>query len=238
MNYSPNHADSSMKVSSLSSTSVRNGFIRKVYGILSLQLLATLGVAGSIVAADPVQHMSPQALMTVMTISGVVCLFTAIFMTCVPSLTRKAPTNYLLLGFFTLAESAMVGLLASFYTVQSVLLCVGLVALVVVTLTALAWFSETDFTSWLPYVAVFGLCVAFYGITLALFGYAQSTLYSCLVAFLFCVYLVIDTQMILNGSNKQAFAFTIDDYVAAAMALYVDIIGLFIELLKLFGERR
>ena len=49
----------------------------------------------------------------------------------------------------------------------------------------------------------------------------------------FGVYIVIDTQMIAKGDR---YSLSLDDYVVGALMLYIDIIGLFIYLLRLLGK--
>jgi FtsH-binding integral membrane protein len=48
-------------------------------------------------------------------------------------------------------------------------------------------------------------------------------------------YILIDTQLILGGKNKEL---ALDNYVLGAVILYVDIIGLFLKILKLLGEEK
>lgn len=45
---------------------------------------------------------------------------------------------------------------------------------------------------------------------------------------LYCVYIVYDTRIICQK-------FSYDDYIVGAVTLYMDIIMLFLELLRLFG---
>lgn len=52
---------------------------------------------------------------------------------------------------------------------------------------------------------------------------------------IYSLYLIIDTQLILGGRNKEL---TLDNYVLGAIMLYMDIIGLFLEILKLLGKQR
>ena len=67
----------------------------------------------------------------------------------------------------------------------------------------------------------------------------RSSLLVSLMAFgiglIYCVYILIDTQLILGGKNKEL---TLDNYVMGAMILYVDIIGLFLKILQLLGEKK
>jgi len=49
--------------------------------------------------------------------------------------------------------------------------------------------------------------------------------YCSLGALLFGIYLIIETQLILGG---KYFSLSVDDYVVAAMILYLDIIKIFL----------
>ena len=60
-------------------------------------------------------------------------------------------------------------------------------------------------------------------------------LYCIIFAVIYSIYILIDTQLILGGRSTQL---TLDNYVFGAVILYIDIIGLFLKLLRLFGERR
>jgi FtsH-binding integral membrane protein len=54
---------------------------------------------------------------------------------------------------------------------------------------------------------------------------------------LFSVYLIYDTQIIVGGNHQRAGSLSSDEYIFGAMMLYIDIIILFLELLKLFGNK-
>ena len=58
---------------------------------------------------------------------------------------------------------------------------------------------------------------------------------SAIVVFIVSIYIIIDIQLI---TGKHAHKYLLDDYVMAAMSLYMDIIRLFLELLRIFGEVR
>ena len=55
-------------------------------------------------------------------------------------------------------------------------------------------------------------------------------------ALLFSFFIVYDTQLIVGG--KHSHEFSIDDYAFAAISLYLDIVQLFLYLLRIFGQRR
>ena len=54
---------------------------------------------------------------------------------------------------------------------------------------------------------------------------------------LFSCYIVYDTQLIVGGQHKK-HQFGVDDYVFAALNIYLDIINLFVYLLRLLNSRR
>ena len=58
-------------------------------------------------------------------------------------------------------------------------------------------------------------------------------IYASLGALIFCLYLVFDTQMMLGGKHK--YAISPEEYIFAALNLYLDIINLFLYILMLVG---
>ncbi|CDJ52301.1 hypothetical protein, conserved [Eimeria brunetti] len=67
-----------------------------------------------------------------------------------------------------------------------------------------------------------------------MFPRALYALYSALALVLFSFYLVIDTQLIIRRGSVRLEE---DDYIVAAVMIYLDVINIFISLLRLFGER-
>lgn len=66
----------------------------------------------------------------------------------------------------------------------------------------------------------------------------QSEFFNVLMAIgfacIYSVYLIVDTQLIIGGKNREL---TMDNYVLGAVLLYVDIIQLFIQILKILGKK-
>lgn len=61
-----------------------------------------------------------------------------------------------------------------------------------------------------------------------------NMVYACLGVLLFSFYLVFDTQLMVGGNHKVAYA--PEEYVFAALSLYLDIGNLFLYLLRIIGE--
>lgn len=110
----------------------------------------------------------------------------------------------------------------------------GLTAAVVVGLTIYAATTKKDFTMMGGFLFAL-VMVLIIGSLFAIFIRSKwlSLGLSILGALVFSLYLIYDTQLIL-GKNKRKFA--IDDYIMAAMNLYLDIINLFLYILSILGS--
>lgn len=62
-----------------------------------------------------------------------------------------------------------------------------------------------------------------------------TALVAIAIACVYSIYLIIDTQLILGGKNQEL---TLDNYVLGAVLLYIDIIQLFLQILKILGKRK
>lgn len=224
---------------------IRNGFIRKVYGIVGTQLLMTTGITVAIMQMGPTLLRHNQSLVLgLLFFSMVLSIGTMCIFCCCPSLMRKSPQNYIILLLFTLAESITVGMISVQYTTASVALAFGILTVVVFALTVFACQTKFDFTGCGPYVFVAMLCLMAFGFFMWIGSYflpaetmqTLRLLYACCGALLFSFYIVYDTQLIVGG--KHSHQFSIDDYAFAAISLYLDIVQLFLYLLQIFGQRR
>jgi FtsH-binding integral membrane protein len=220
---------------------VRMGFVRKVYSILAAQLLLTCVVAAPITTVDT-RWLQNHVWLLYMSVA--VTLVTICAMSCCRGVAQKYPLNYVLLFTFTGFEGVMVGFVSAAYTWQSVVLAAGITCAIFLLMTLYAWKTKTDFTGFGPYLfaALVSLCIFGFVISLlAMFGAAISwaiMLYDACGVLLFTFYIVFDTQLLIGEYGGHKVQFGIDDYVFAALNLYLDIINLFLHILRLFGERR
>lgn len=212
--------------------SVRRGFIQKVYGILCVQLAWVFSVVAALT-------LSPAARVFVEQTPAVlgVALFAyfasfVLLMCCGEEARRKVPTNYYLLAMFTVATSLLVGVSACAFAPLSVGLASFFTFAIFCFLTAYAHTTKADWTvgSVLPSALIFSLlafactsaCVPASGFLSAVWGF--------LGAIMFSAYIVVDTQALLTRLGP-------DDYVAGALQLFLDLMNLFLELLRLLGQR-
>lgn len=215
--------------------SIRLGFIRKVYGIISFQLLiTTIVVYFSIYNQFLNRFMISNPGFNYLCFFGV--LFTEIPIICCPSVASKVPLNYVLLLVFTLCESYLVAYMTLIYEPLSVLMCAGITLALVLGLTLYAIFTKTDMTLWgggLVCLSVIFFILSLIGIFYRSLFY--QTLLNCCGLFLFSLYLMYDTQLVI-GKNKNLIS--TDQYIIGALMIYIDIISIFIKILLLLGKKK
>eukprot|EP00927_Polykrikos_kofoidii_P082974 TRINITY_DN8397_c0_g1_i1.p1 TRINITY_DN8397_c0_g1~~TRINITY_DN8397_c0_g1_i1.p1 ORF type:complete len:281 (-),score=34.39 TRINITY_DN8397_c0_g1_i1:167-931(-) len=228
---------------------IRHGFVRKVFGILFSQLLFTT-ILGAGVRQLVLGWLDGGAI-NMVTGLLLLCVVGSIATLCVvhcnPQLMRKFPANYLVLFFFTAFEGAMVGMICAAYTADSVLVAVAVTGVLALSLTVFACQTKYDFTGCGPYLycGLMALCVfSFFfwiGGLLGLGGSPVFQMANLLYAFggalLFSCYIVYDTQLIIGGKHHR-HQFSLDDYALAALSLYIDVVELFLFILRLVGDRR
>ncbi len=211
---------------------LRLGFIRKVYGILSAQLVLTffMCLLAMSTSFGTFQKQNP-GLMILSMILSIVTLFTLM---CFPTYLKQVPTNYIILSVFTVCEGYMVSALCSVTNPKVVFMAASMTCFMTLALTIYACTTKTDFT-------VFNSLLFIASCVLLLFGIFQFFIKSntlhliicCFGVFLYSLYLVYDTQLIIgNKENKLDY----DDYIMGALMLYLDIINLFIYLLEILKE--
>mmetsp|Transcript_54 Transcript_54/g.62 ORF Transcript_54/g.62 Transcript_54/m.62 type:complete len:292 (-) Transcript_54:131-1006(-) len=218
---------------------VRQGFVRKVFSILGIQLAVTFGsILFSVNNASMNNFLSdPDRSGWFVGLGLFFLIMSTIMIACCTHLTRRHPHNIILLSIYTVAQSMLLSTITVAYDVAAVMIACGTTLAVVVSLIAFASQTKYDFTGMGMY-----LYVALW--TLILFGFIASfsnsdgmqLVYAALGTLIFSFYIVYDTQLILGGNHKMRFS--IDDYVLAALMLYIDIIELFLFILRLIGDSR
>ena len=213
--------------------SIRMGFIRKVYGILSAQLLMTVALM-SLAFVDSFNHYLKTNLAGFWVAMGL-SLVIIIPLLCCRKVARGVPQNYILLFLWTLCESYMLATCVAFYDPKTVMLAGFMTLAVTVSLTIYAFTTKTDFTflGGLLFCAICILfCVSLFSI---IFGFMLNALYCVLGLFIYSIYLIYDTQLIIGKFGTE---FNIDDYIYAALNIYLDVIQIFLYILQLIGGRR
>ena len=179
--------------------------------------------------------------------SLVVGLLSYYMLLCCIKNARTYPINYVLLGVFSTCWGFMIGVVTSIYSTSAVTMALATTAGIVVGLTFFACQTKYDFTGMGGYLFAALWAMIIFSILASFFRcyscdeadvnmwHTINTVYSAIGVVLFSMFLVYDTQLMMGGSHKQSFG--IDDYVFAAIMIYLDIINIFLYLLALFGDR-
>ncbi|KAL4229473.1 hypothetical protein ACF0H5_012511 [Mactra antiquata] len=222
--------------SGFSDKEIRHGFIKKVYAILLSQIAVTMAIMAIFIyvpAAKEYSIANPWLMILAMVLTFVLLIALA----CCPNVRRSFPTNFILLGLFTILEAFMLGVVSSHYETDAVLMAAGITAVVSLGLTIFAFQTKWDFTMMGGILFVFLIVLLCFGFLCAVIQNRYASLaYASLGALLFSFYLVFDTQMMLGGKHK--YSISPEEYIFAALNLYLDIINLFLFILSIVGQAR
>lgn len=208
-----------------------------MFGLLSAQLLLTVAIATPIVAHPGVRSfVATNAWFTGLAMMASFVLVLVLSFS--ESARHTHPTNLVLLAAFTAAEGVVVGAITSQYQMQAILLAVALTALITVGLTVYAMQTKRDFTMQGGLLLTLLLTLVFTGLFAA---FTRSPVMHLLLgglgALLFGAYIVYDVQMLAgNGSKQTALQLSPDEYVVGAIQVYLDVINLFLHLLRFISE--
>lgn len=207
--------------------SIRQAFIRKVYTILSLQLLITLGVGAVITMNAGIRAwtLSNQWLFWV-SLFGSLGLLLGTYLT-----QRSYPKNLIFLFAFTLCEAYLVGVVSSLYDTRIVIQALIITVVVFAGLTAIAMQTKYDFTGWAGVLSGLLWFLIAFGFVMMFFPYSSMAelIYSGIGALVFSAYILFDTQQIMNSYHPE-------DEIPAAIALYLDLINLFLNILRILQQ--
>merc|ERR1712000_792534 len=192
---------------------IRMSFIRKVYSILTVQLLLTAGLSCLSFFSSGYRNWI-QSNSWMMWVS----LFGAIGFMLLTFWKRKSyPTNMIFLGAFTAMEAYSISVITS---------------AIFVALTLFACQTKYDFTSWIPYLFGALWLVIIFGFMAAFFPRNSTTelVYGGVVAVIFSGYILVGTQLVMRHYH-------VEEEIAASISLYLDILNLFLAILRILNSQ-
>ena len=213
-------------VAAMAPTSERMAFLRKIYGLLALSTFMAAGAAFMTVSNEAflATVAQNQMLFFALEIGAIFFTFWA----------RKKETLGLVALFsFTTLTGVTIAPVLLIYTGASVVNAALMTGIVFVGLSVYTVAAKKDFT-FMGGMLTTGLIVLVVGGLLNLFFFhssGTSFLFSAFGAMLFSGFIVFDTFNILNR-------YPTDEYISATLTLYLDVLNLFLSLLRLFGGNR
>ena len=168
------------------------------------------------------------------TIISTTLLFTTTIpiLCCCPKMYMKKYTGIILYTLFSLSSAYLFGIMSIYVKTVILLFSILITFSTVITLILYAIITKSDFTENSPYFMV-GLIslIVFVGLNL----YIQSKTFEITIALLgsvlFSCFIIYDIQLII-GNKHISFNFKKNDYILAAMSLYLDIINFFVYMLR------
>lgn len=145
---------------------------------------------------------------------------------------KSYPTNLLFLSGFTALEAYAISVIVSFYDTNIVMLALVLTAGIFVALTLFACQTKYDFTSWMPYLFGGVWFLILFGFVAIWFPHNSTAelIYGGIAALIFSGYILVDTQLVMRHYH-------VEEEIAAAISLYLDIINLFLAILRILNSQ-
>ncbi|KAA8548555.1 hypothetical protein F0562_000178 [Nyssa sinensis] len=209
---------------------LRWGFIRKVYGILTAQIVLTTIVSSVTVLYSPVNELLRGN-------SGLLLFFMflpIILLWPMYVYQQKHPLNLIFLGLFTVCLSLTLGVSCANTDGRIVLEALILTSAVVSSLTGYTfWASKKgkEFSYLGPILFTSLIVLLLTGFMQMFFplGSASVAVFSGISAIVFSGYIVYDTENLIKR-------FTYDEYIWASVTLYLDILNLFLAILRVLRQ--
>jgi len=210
---------------------VRKLFIRRVYGILLAQLLVTGAIVYLVRAYfNNDQEAAMESAFSGVLLPSVVGIFASMFALNV--FAKSYPTNLVLLLAFTVCESNVLAfgltgvptglLMQSVFTTATVF-----IGLVLYTLESKQDFSFLGaFLFSMIWIMIFGSLLQW----LWPFPTWMEVFYSWVGALMYCGFIIFDTW-------RLHFVLKADEYIYAAVSLYLDVLNLFLYILRILSSR-
>ncbi|XP_065133192.1 protein lifeguard 1 [Paramisgurnus dabryanus] len=224
--------DNELLVSEFEDDTIRKAFIRKVFSVVTLQLLVTFTIVCIFTFSTTVKVAVQGSIWLYLSsyiIFLVVALCLAIFSTC----SRSHPWNLMALSVVTLSLSYMVGTVASYHNTTSVVIALGSTVIISFTIIMFSAQTRLDFSVCNGILLILAVDLLMFGF-FSIFFYSRvlQILYGCLGALLYAMFLAVDCQLVMG---RQKYNLSPEEYVFAALVIYLDIIMIFLYILMILG---
>ena len=209
-------------------------FLMKVYGIVAFEFIIIFGLV-MIFQINSIKTFfldNAGVFWGLMMVSLLFYIIIMIIYECSPKLLRSVPCNYILLILITIALAIMCALIGCVYQFQAV--CGAITAVVAICIGTFL-IGLFDKGSNIKFYIIFLVSLLFlgihYGLMAAIFrSHYMLFLYVTCGTGVYSLFIAIDILAI-----KETFS--LDDYILASLILTIDIIRLFLFVLKFIGNR-
>lgn len=204
---------------------VKRAFIRKVFSLVFLQLLFTFSVVCIFTFSSTVKEVVQSSIWAYVS-AFIIFAVVVIPLSFCSSLSRRHPWNLIALVVVTVTLSYMVGTIASYHDTVIVVFTMGATLAISLGIIAYSVQSRYDFTVCYGFLLILSVDLLMFGIFSSFYySHMAQVGYGTLGALLFSLFLMIDVQFMTDGRLSP------DEYVSAALLIYLDIVLIFLYLL-------
>lgn len=209
---------------------VRQQFIRKTLTILAMQFFFSMLL---VIITMKVEGYRRFVVGNIYFFLSICFLELAVWivLACWKKMVKKVPINYLMLFLFTACMSYVLGFICAIVSETTVLLMTIITVVIVVLLILFMVCSPRDLTMKTGFFLYLPIAGIFIIICAGGFPELISHLFiSLLIVMIFLIYLIYDLGRLTGKFENE---YTIDDYIIAALDIYVDVTFIFKEALMM-----
>ena len=221
--------------------SIRHGFVRKVMGLLVLEICIVMAVVCLFVYTPGIVLYINANRWTLY--ASILALFVALCCssTCCTDVARVFPQSLFLCAGVALIAGVFLGVFSIYLGLDQnnstqIWIAFGTTTGVMSILGIFAMQTRYDFSGIGPYLSISCLVILMFALLGAFMSYVGGLLWIGLIVTLLAMYVVYDMQLVLGGKHRR-YQFTVDDAPLASLALFTDFVMIFAVLLAL-GEGR
>lgn len=210
-----------------SSPEIRAMFLRKVYTVLFFQILGTTAIAAIMTTQNIASWVQQNQWAFIVPLIGSMVTMGFLYFK-----RHSHPTNMILLGLFTVLESLSLGTVITYVDQKIVLQAMVITAFTFFGLTLFTLQSKWDFGSmggWLFGALMVLVGVGFVGVFLP-YNQTLDLIMAVAGCVVFSLYIVYDTWLIQRRLSAE-------EWVLANISLYLDIVNLFISVLRILNNQ-
>jgi FtsH-binding integral membrane protein len=212
---------------------LRKKFVRKTLFTFSLSLFTTLGFCIGFKNIPTIDTFVKSELGEALYILSVSTTFLTMFVClCCEDLLLKTPSKYIIYSLFVLAVSYSLGISSLYIKGDVLYISIIITTGTTTSLILYSFIATTDFTEYYTYLVAIFFSLILIGIVNIFFN---NTIIQIIIsgggALVFACFIVFDMQMIL-GQKHIKYKYSIDDFILAAMSLYLDVINMFLYIIQ------
>ncbi|OMJ78517.1 hypothetical protein SteCoe_21620 [Stentor coeruleus] len=208
----------------ITQNNTRDTFIKKVFGMLSLQSVIALIFIGIVMAIEDLK-LKIRVSHSLAIVCLVLLLALGLFLLLFKNIAKRKPAKYILFTLFIVFMPLISAYTSSLSKNPFVISVLFIFAGVNLCLYFYAMISKDNFNTKKAFLVSFAGCSVSFAISLSFtFIIYQETIYVFICIIPFVWFAIYDVQLIAGGRLTE---FTYDDYLISSLIVYVEIVGIF-----------